>query len=120
MNDIIDYSKAERYYIVTGYTDMRKSIDGLASMIQYQLNRDPFSSSVFFFCGKDNAKMKVLVWQEDGFLLLYKRLENGRFRWPRSEQEAKEITSQQLRWLLEGLSVEQKKVIGKSEARIAG
>ena len=50
----------------------------------------------------------------DGFVLLYKRLENGRFKWPRDEQEAREITSQQFRWLLEGLSIVQPKMIQKS------
>ena len=55
--------------------------------------------------------MKALVWDGDGFLLLYKRLDNGRYRCPRTECEAKQLTTQQLRWLMEGLEIEQKSAI---------
>jgi transposase len=55
--------------------------------------------------------MKALLWEGDGFLLLYKRLEGGVFQWPRTTEEVREITPQQFRWLIEGLSVDQKKVI---------
>lgn len=55
--------------------------------------------------------MKGLLWDGDGFLLLYKRLDNGRYRFPRTETEARQISKQQLRWLLEGLEIEQKKAI---------
>jgi transposase len=53
--------------------------------------------------------MKALLWEGDGFVLLYKRLENGKFQWPRTEDELKNITWQQFRWLMEGLNVEQPK-----------
>ena len=52
-----------------------------------------------------------MVWEGDGWLLLYKRLENGNFQWPRNESEVKELTMQQFRWLMEGLTVEPKKVV---------
>ena len=55
--------------------------------------------------------MKALLWEGDGFVLLYKRLENGSFKWPREESELKPITWQQFRWLMEGLQVEQKQSI---------
>ena len=98
-------------YIVTGYTDMRKSIDGLAIIIQAQLRLDPFSKALFLFCGRSCDRIKGLLWEGDGFLLLYKRLDNGRFQWPRSEMEALLLTPQQTRWLLEGLKIEQPKAI---------
>ena len=98
-------------YLVTGYTDMRKSIDGLAVMVQAQLRLDPFCKALFLFCGRRCDRIKGLLWEGDGFLLLYKRLDNGRFQWPRSETEAVMLTSQQIRWLLEGLKIEQPKAI---------
>lgn len=90
---------------------MRKSIDGLAAVVQQQFHLDPFSNSLFLFCGKHRNKMKALFWEGDGFVLLYKRLENGSFRWPRNETELKPITWQQFRWLMEGLQIEQKQTI---------
>ena len=103
-------------YIVTGYTDMRKGIDGLAAIVQGKLSLDPFDRSLFLFCGRNARKVKGLVWEGDGFLLLNKRLENGRYCWPRNETEALRLTPQQLRWLMEGLSIEQKKAIKAGKA----
>ena len=112
-----DISKAENIYIACGYTDMRKSIDGLASIVQQNFKLDPFSNTLFLFCGKNTTKLKALYWEEDGFVLLYKRLENGRFRWPRNQEEAMKIDGQQFRWLLEGLDVFQPKAVKKSNAK---
>lgn len=63
--------------------------------------------------------MKVLYWEGDGFVLLYKRLENGKFIWPRNKDEVMKITDQQFRWLLEGLKIEQPRAIKKSNKRCA-
>ena len=98
-------------YMVTGYTDLRRSIDGLAMIVQAQLKLDPFNKSLFLFCGRRCDRIKGLLWEGDGFLLLYKRLDNGRFQWPRNETEALLLTPQQTRWLLEGLKIEQPKAI---------
>jgi transposase len=88
---------------------MRKSIDGLAVCVQQSFRLDPFSNSLFLFCGRRSDRIKALYWEGDGFVLLYKRLENGKFQWPRTESEVKNITLQQLRWLMEGLSIDQPK-----------
>lgn len=105
--------QAENYqvYLVTGYTDLRRSIDGLATIVQGQLELDPFSNALFLFCGRRCDRIKGLLWEGDGFLLLYKRLDNGRFQWPRNETEARLLTPQQTRWLLEGLMIDQPKAI---------
>lgn len=88
-------------YIACGKTDLRKGIDGLAEMIELKFNLNPFSpSTLFLFCGNRKDRIKGLLWEGDGFLLLYKRLESGKFEWPRNTQEAKRITPQQYRWLL--------------------
>lgn len=61
----------DNIYIVCGHTDMRKSIDGLAAIIQQQYQLDLFNSSAFLFCGRRRNRLKVLLWEDDGFLLLY-------------------------------------------------
>ena len=106
-----DISSNQQVYLVTGYTDLRRSIDGLAMIIQGKLRLDPFSSALFLFCGRRRDRIKGLLWERDGFLLLYKRLDNGQFQWPRNESEAKLLTPQQTRWLLEGLKIDQPKAI---------
>jgi transposase len=104
-----DISGAKAIYVACGYTDMRKSIDGLAAIVQEQFRLDPFSKSLFLFCGKRRDRIKALLWEEDGFVLLYKRLENGNFQWPRTEEQVHALSWQEFRWLLEGLSVDQPK-----------
>lgn len=113
-----DVSKAENIYIACGYTDMRKSIDGLAVIVQETFGLDPLSNSLFLFCGKRADRLKALYWEGDGFILLYKRLEDGKYQWPRSEKDVENIDRQQLRWLLEGLSIQQKKVIKKVDEMV--
>lgn len=106
-----DIKAAKEIYVACGYTDMRKSIDGLAAIVQEQFHLDPFTPTLYLFCGKRCDRLKALLWEGDGFVLLYKRLENGKFRWPRSKEEVKPITWQQFRWLMEGLVLEQKSAI---------
>lgn len=106
----ISFSQA---YIVCGYTDMRKSIDGLAAIVKQNYELEPYSGCLFLFCGKRCDRLKALLWEEDGFLLLLKRLENGKFQWPRNRDEAKFLTNEQFVWLMQGLSIEQPKSIRK-------
>ena len=80
-----DITAADEIYIVTGRTDMRKSIDGLCAIVEDQLHMDPRRSALYLFCGKRCDRIKALLWESDGFVLLYKRMEvQGRFRWPRN------------------------------------
>ncbi len=101
-------------YIACGYTDLRRGIDGLVAIVRNEFKLDPTDTgNIFLFCGKRTDRIKALIYEQDGFVLLYKRLVNGSFIWPRNESDAREITSQQYRWLMDGLSVDQKKVIRK-------
>lgn len=106
---LTDFKGADHVYIACGYTDLRRGIDGLASLVQQQFQLDPFSNTLFLFCGRRRDRIKGLYWEGNGFILLYKRLESGSFQWPRSGAEALELSAQQYRWLMEGLSVEQPK-----------
>jgi transposase len=90
---------------------MRRGINGLAAQVQQQFRLDPRQQAVFLFCGKRSDRFKALFWDGDGFVLLYKRLENGKYKWPRDSDEARQITPQEFRWLMEGLSIEQKTAI---------
>ena len=96
-------------YIALGYTDLRRGIDGLAAVVQERFALDPFTNTLFLFCGRRKDRIKGLLWEGNGFLLLYKRLETGSFQWPRTGEEARQLTPQQYRWLMEGLSIDQPK-----------
>lgn len=103
-----DITQAHQIYIACGYTDMRKSIDGLVLLIKQHWALNPFQNSLFLFCGRRRDRMKALLWEGGGFVLLYKRLEQGRFQWPNSAEavrtRTRTNTPQQLRWLL-GLTI---------------
>ncbi len=105
-----DFLHPDKVYIACGYTDLRRGIDGLAEIVQEKYQLDPFQELLFLFCGRRTDRIKGLYWDGDGFILLYKRLERGRFQWPRRTEEARRITPQQYRWLMEGLTVDQPKV----------
>jgi transposase len=112
---ILNNIPAENVMVAVGYTDMRLSIDGLAAIIKQVFKLEPCSRNLYIFCGRRSDRIKALWWENDGFVLLYKRLENGRFQWPRNASEVRKITPQQLRWLLEGLSIEQAKAVRNVE-----
>ena len=96
-----------KVYIACGYTDLRRGIDGLTAIVEKQFCLNLYEDALFLFCGRRTDRIKGLYWDENGFLLLYKRLEEGQFQWPRTEYEARQITAQQYRWLTEGLKIDQ-------------
>ena len=108
-----DISNVLNIYIITGYTDMRKSIDGLCAIIFDQMQAEPAGHSMYLFCGKRCDRIKVLLKEPDGMVLLYKRLDvvQGRYRWPRNSKEVRAITWQQFDWLMSGLEIEQPKAL---------
>jgi len=104
---------ASHIYIACGHTDFRKQIDGLVALVNLQFKLDPFSDRcAFIFCNKKKNSIKVLRYDKNGFVLASKKLlDEMKFQWPKDAAETKEITSQQLEWLLQGLSMEQKKAL---------
>jgi len=108
---LVDYSRVKNIFIFTGKTDLRRGIDGLCALVAGQYSLDLFDDAIFLFCGNRKDRFKALYYDGDGFLLLYKRLEIGKLQWPRDENEVRKLSSQQMRWLLEGLAVEQPRAI---------
>lgn len=92
-------------YLVCGYTDMRRGIDGLTAIVKQNYGMEPCSGELFLFCGRRRDRLKALLWEGDGFLLLYKRLDNGAFRWPRNAEEVRSLTPEQFTWLMQGLDL---------------
>lgn len=85
--------------------DFRKSINGLAALVQQSLSLDPLGGGVFAFTNRRRDRIKLLLWDRNGFWLLMKRLEADRFVWPRASTVV-ELTVEQLHWLLDGIDVE--------------
>jgi transposase len=92
-----------RIWLAAGITDMRRGMDGLASLVQEALETNPFSGHVFVFRGKRGDLIKILWWSGDGMNLYAKRLEKGRFIWPQAESGSVHLSAAQLSMLLEGI-----------------
>lgn len=97
-----------RVIVCCGKVDLRKGIDGLAAYIRLNYGLNPVEKgTLFLFCGNRSDRIKGLLFEGDGMLLLYKRLAAGnRFQWPRNPDEAREITTEQFRRLMDGFTVE--------------
>jgi transposase len=92
-----------RVWIAAGHTDMRKGFDGLAALVQTALAENPYCGHVFVFRGRRGDILKVLWFDGQGLVLLAKRLERGRFVWPRADAGRVALTPAQLSMLLEGI-----------------
>ncbi len=102
-----DFTSFAGVYLVCGYTDMRYGIDSLAAIIEQRYKMDLFvPNTLFLFCGHSASKIKGLLWEGDGFLLLYKRVESGRFSWPRTSMDLRNLSQEQFRWLMMGFSID--------------
>ncbi len=82
---------------------MRKGFDGLSALVQSALAETPFSGHLFVFRGRRGDRVKILWWDGDGLCLFYKRLERGKFIWPRVQEGKVSLTPAQLSMLLEGI-----------------
>lgn len=114
---MLSLASVDQVYLACGSTDLRKSIDGLAALVQEGFNLDPFAPCLFAFCNRKRDKIKILHWDHNGFWLYYRRLERGRFRWPEKGADTVVVTQRELRWLLDGLPLEQRQAYPAVTAR---
>ena len=91
-------------YLYDGPVDMRKSINGLALLVEQEMQLSPSVSALFVFCNRGRDKVKILCWERNGFVVWYKRLEQQRFLWPTSGLPPT-ITGQELNYLLDGFDI---------------
>jgi transposase len=94
-----------KVFLALGHTDMRKSIDSLAVLVEYTLGMSSLSGHLFVFCNRRCNMIKILYWDRNGFCLFHKRLEKHRFKWPKKLEQVKQIDARDLSFLLEGLDI---------------
>ena len=99
-----------RIWLYQNPVDFRKQINGLMVFLSDHLKKDPTSSQLFLFRNSGANKLKLLIWERNGFWLLYKRLEKGRFTFPETNDSHCELTQSQLNWLLSGLDFTKQRV----------
>lgn len=109
--------EADHIYIACGITDFRKQMDTLCAMVIDKFNLDPYTgSSVFIFCNRKRNAIKVLRFEDNGFILAHKKLidaDKMKFQWPKNKEEVRDITFEQVKWLLQGLNIDQKTALRK-------
>lgn len=99
-------------YIVCDYMDLRSGMDRLAALVETQTDSRLYvPDMLYLFCGRRMDRIKSLVWEGDGWLLLYKRFSESYFQWPCSPKEVHFLTQQQFRRLMEGLTSASKKSV---------
>jgi transposase len=98
-----------RIWLAAQPTDLRKSFDSLAEVVRQQLQGDPLSGQLFVFRNKRADRIKLLYWDEDGYVIVYKRLEIGTFRFPRADAAGVEIRAADLQMLLDGVDLDSAK-----------
>jgi len=109
---LADISVVDSIYIVCGYTDMRKSIDGLCAIIQNEFSMNVSRNAIYLFCGRKRDRIKAIFQEPDGMVLIYKRLSvEGSFKWPRNKSEVRNLSWREFDWLMSGLDIDQPKAI---------
>jgi len=103
---MLSFPTGLRIWLALRPTDMRKSFDTLAELVRQQLMADPLSGQLFVFRNKRADRIKLLYWDDDGFVIVYKRLEKGIFRFPCADGAGLEIRAADLQMLLDGVDLE--------------
>jgi Transposase and inactivated derivatives len=106
---MLTVNKNIKIYLACGHTDMRKSINGLVSLVENSFRLDPFEQALFVFCNRQRNRLKILTWEDNGFWLHFKRLERGHFKWPVVRESATmNLSYEELTHLIKSPGVEQK------------
>lgn len=93
-------------FLCSDFVDFRKSINGLAAIVESELGLSPFQSSLFIFCNRHRDKIKALYWNRTGFCLWYMRLEKDKFIWPEvSHNGVMELTAKEIAFLFDGFDI---------------
>ena len=106
----------EKIWFYRHVVDFRRQIDGLMLIVADQLKLDPTSGQLFIFRNRSGNKIKLLWWDRNGFILIYKRLERGKFRFPGFGDDVWQLSKDQLTWLLSGLDITKQKELPKVTA----
>lgn len=103
---MIGLTARHRFYLFHGPADMRKGFDGLSGLVRSSLGRDPSDGSVYLFMNRRRDRLKMLVWEQGGFMLYYKRLEQGTFELPHaSASQAIELSWETLIMMISGIKL---------------
>lgn len=100
---MMTFPAGAQIWMAAGVTDLRRGFTGLSALVQTHLEQDPFGGHVFVFRGRRGDLIKTLWWDGDGLCLFAKRLERGRFVWPKADNGTVSLTRAQLSTLLEGI-----------------
>lgn len=96
-----------RCILAVGKSDLRKGIDGLGAIVRLKYNLNPLErDTLFLFCGTKKDRLKGILWTGDRFILVYIRLEAGKFLWPRSEDEARLLNGEEFLRLMQGFNID--------------
>ncbi len=107
MSSILMLSNKRRYFLYREKADMRRGFDGLSQLVREEMEGTLMQEDMFIFLNKGRTHIKLLVWEEGGFSLFYRRLEQGTFEVPEYNEQTKSIplTSDQLLFMLKGVAL---------------
>lgn len=100
---MLSFDENAKIYLKPGITDMRKSINTLVPIVSREMELNPMEQGYFVFCNRTRHLIKILYWDKTGFALWYKRLEKNRFPWPDNAADARQLSAQEITWLLDGI-----------------
>lgn len=102
---MLSITRFHHCYLYRGHTDMRKGIDSLCGLVRNELGKDPLSGELFIFFCRARRRVKLLIWEDDGFALYQKRLERGTFEMPEGKSDHQNISAEQLNFILAGVNL---------------